>query len=57
MREMPSVKAIAQAVCNIRRSKLPDPEVIGNAGSFFKNPVVSHAHFEKLKSENPSIPA
>lgn len=57
MREMPSVKAIAQAVCNIRRSKLPDPEVIGNAGSFFKNPVVSHAHFEKLKSDHPEIPA
>ncbi len=52
-----SIEAISQAVCNIRRSKLPDPEKIGNAGSFFKNPVVVNEKFELLKKEFPSIVA
>jgi UDP-N-acetylmuramate dehydrogenase len=50
-----SVKSISEAVCNIRRSKLPNPAEIGNAGSFFKNPVVSKEHFEKIKTKYPDI--
>lgn len=50
-----SIQAIANAVINIRSSKLPDPKVIGNAGSFFKNPEVKNSHFEKLKIEFPGI--
>ena len=52
-----SIASISQAVCNIRRSKLPDPEKIGNAGSFFKNPVISNDKFETLKKIFPSIAA
>lgn len=50
-----SIKAVAQAVMNIRRSKLPDPKLIGNAGSFFKNPEVDIILFEKLRLQFPSI--
>jgi UDP-N-acetylmuramate dehydrogenase len=51
-----SIQKISQAVTNIRTSKLPDPKIIGNAGSFFKNPVITQAQFDALKNEFPSLP-
>jgi UDP-N-acetylmuramate dehydrogenase len=50
-----SIKAISDAVINIRQSKLPDPKVIGNAGSFFKNPTIPNTQFENLKIQFPNI--
>jgi UDP-N-acetylmuramate dehydrogenase len=52
-----SVKAIAYAVMHIRNSKLPDPKVIGNAGSFFKNPTISSSHFEQIRTRYRDIPS
>jgi len=51
-----SVSAISQAVMNIRNSKLPNPKELGNAGSFFKNPVVDPAVVEVLKERFPEVP-
>ena len=48
---------VRDAIMDIRREKLPDPEEIGNAGSFFMNPVISQIQYEKLKQDYPLIPA
>jgi UDP-N-acetylmuramate dehydrogenase len=52
----PSIKAISEAVIQIRKSKLPDPAEIGNAGSFFKNPEIPQSQFDGLKAGFPGIP-
>jgi UDP-N-acetylmuramate dehydrogenase len=51
-----SVKAIADAVIAIRSSKLPDPKVTGNAGSFFKNPTLPKSAFNCIQERHPDIP-
>lgn len=51
-----SLKAVSDAVIKIRSSKLPDPNVLGNAGSFFKNPVVTKEKTEELLAKNPVMP-
>ncbi len=53
----PSIKEISDAVIEIRSSKLPDPKLIGNAGSFFKNPVVSLDTYNKIKSSYATAPS
>lgn len=51
----PTIEDVRKAVAEIRQSRLPDPKVIGNAGSFFKNPEISFETFNNLKSEFPDI--
>lgn len=48
---------VSDAVCAIRRSKLPDPGQLPNVGSFFKNPVVSREQFEQLEADHPGLVA
>jgi UDP-N-acetylmuramate dehydrogenase len=52
----PSIQDISRAVIAIRQSKLPDPALIGNAGSFFKNPIVPETIVDTLKEIYPDIP-
>lgn len=51
-----SIAAIREVVCEIRRSKLPNPDEIGNAGSFFKNPELPKSEFERLQNLHPNVP-
>jgi len=51
----PTIKDVSNTVIKIRSSKLPDPAKIGNAGSFFKNPVIENSVFDKIKSQYNDI--
>ena len=51
----PTIKDISNAVIKIRSSKLPDPNKLGNSGSFFKNPIISNSEFQKLITKHPGI--
>lgn len=53
----PTVKDVSAAVIKIRQSKLPDPKVLGNSGSFFKNPEIPKEQFEALQQYFPLIPS
>ena len=52
----PGIRDVAQAVIEIRQSKLPDPKELGNSGSFFKNPVVDQTDFDRFIKQFPSAP-
>lgn len=52
----PTIRDISDIVIDIRNSKLPNPEMLGNAGSFFKNPVVENAVYERIKAKYPGAP-
>ena len=53
----PGIADVSAAVIAIRSAKLPDPTVIGNAGSFFKNPEVERSLFDEIKSRYPNLPS
>ena len=51
----PTIKDVSQAIIKIRQKKLPDPEQIGNSGSFFKNPIISTSKLNSIKKKYPEI--
>lgn len=51
----PSIKEVSNTIISIRQSKLPDPKIIGNSGSFFKNPIVSLNQLEFIKKKYPNV--
>jgi len=53
--ENPTISDVSKTVCSIRQKKLPDPKVLGNAGSFFKNPTVNYKFAEKLLESFPKL--
>ncbi|HEY6940537.1 UDP-N-acetylmuramate dehydrogenase [Dokdonella sp.] len=55
--EEPRAPAVAEAIARIRTRKLPNPVLLGNAGSFFKNPLVDAAQAESLRRAHPALPA
>ena len=55
--EHPNIKNVSDAVIAIRSSKLPNPALLGNSGSFFKNPEISVSEYERLKNEFPNVVA
>lgn len=55
--QQPTAQAISDAICSIRREKLPDPAELGNAGSFFKNPVVAAEQVLRIRAEHPGVVA
>ena len=55
--EQPTPSDVSRAICSIRSEKLPDPAVLGNAGSFFKNPLVSAAIVAQIKAQHPDVVA
>jgi UDP-N-acetylmuramate dehydrogenase len=52
----PTATIVAEAVIRVRRRKLPDPRLLGNAGSFFKNPVLDRAALDRVRADFPAIP-
>ena len=54
--DKPTAKELRETIIEIRKAKLPDPKVLGNAGSFFKNPIVSRDTYEQLKAKYADIP-
>ena len=55
--EQPTPTDVSRAICSIRSEKLPDPAVLGNAGSFFKNPLVPAAVLTQIKAQHPDLVA
>ena len=53
--KIPTLQQVSNAVISIRQSKLPDPKVLGNSGSFFKNPIISRNLFNEVKLKFPEI--
>ena len=51
----PTIQDVSKAVIKIRQSKLPDPKKIGNAGSFFKNPIISNSKFKSILKKHPEL--